>query len=79
MSRAKRAVKPILRQEYKRKFAQRRGFKRTCRRVSASRVACKVRWIHKGTRYKGTLRIGTNPDDAHNLRYDPSIRKRRVS
>jgi hypothetical protein len=78
MARARRAVKPILRQEYGRRFASRRRFSQKCRRASASRVGCKVRWIHKGTRYKGTLLIATNPEDANNLRYEPRIRKRRV-
>jgi hypothetical protein len=70
-------VPDALRDRYGSRFA-RSTLTRACQRLSTTKVRCRVAWRKKPFRYRGTVTLWNDPDDAESFAYRTSIKRTRI-
>ena len=70
-------VPDVLRDRYGSRFA-RSTLTRACHRLSTTKIRCRVAWRKKPFRYRGTVTLWNDPDDAESFAYRTSIKRTRI-
>lgn len=78
-SQAARVVRHALWKRYGSRYTARRGYQRSCGRISRTRVRCRVSWTTSKSRYRGKVTVWTSVTDEGERYYHWSVRVKRQS